>query len=128
MFAHEMQYAIWVLLRKLLSVKHDAVERLAAQVFQQRAPPRWLPRVANVTLHLRNPGSRSRAAEVSDGVFAASNPAHEAIHEGFRASGSEARSGTHVLLCVRGVALLPIGREPKSLWPPIGQGLVSTDS
>ena len=90
--------------------------------------PRWLPRVANVTSHLRNPGSRSRAAEVSDGVLAASNPAHEAIHEGFRASGSEARSGTHVLLCVREVATPPIGREPKSLWPPIGQGLVSTDS
>ena len=87
-----------------------------------------MPRVANVTSHLRNPGSRLGAEAVSDGVFPASNPPHEATHAGCEASGCEARSVTHVLLCVRGVAPFPIGREPKSLCLPIGQGLVSTDS
>ena len=87
-----------------------------------------MPRVTNVTSHLCNPDTRLRATDVSDGVFAASNPAHEADHEGFDGSGCEARSGTHVLLCVRGAASPPIGGEPKPLWPPIGQLLVSTDS
>ena len=87
-----------------------------------------MPRVANVTSHLRNPGSRLGAEAVSDGVFPASNPPHEAVHAGCEASGCEARSGTHVSLCVRGAAPPPVGREPRPLRPPIGQGLSSTDS
>ena len=85
-------------------------------LLELQAPPRWVPRVANVTPQLRN-------IEVFDGVLKASNPPHEALHAADSWSGFEARSATHVLLCVRRGAAAAIGRKLKSLWLVIGRGL-----
>ena len=54
-------------------------------------------------------------------------PAHEAWHAAWHSFGFEASSVTHVLLCVRGAAAPPIGRELESPWRLIGQvGAVRT--
>ena len=72
----------------------------------------------NAQLH--NNGSDSRSTSSLE-------PTHEAWHAAWHSFGFEASSVTHVLLCVRGAAAPPIGRDLESPWRLIGQvGAVRT--